>query len=58
MKLNNWTLDSLINYLKRIESAPDKLDCYFVPRVRGEIFIENGEPKCSVDKTGSARYNQ
>ena len=50
MKFSNWTLDSLIEYLKAMKSAPaDRLDCHCVPRVRGEIFVENGERKDGTD---------
>ena len=46
MKFSNWTLDSLIKYLQAMKSAPtDRLDPHCVPRVRGEIFVENGERK-------------
>lgn len=46
MKFSNWTLDDLIEYLKSMKSAPlDRLDYTCVPRVRGEIFVENGERK-------------
>lgn len=46
MKFSNWTLDDLIKYLTAMKSAPsDRLDYTCVPRVRGEIFVENGEPK-------------
>lgn len=44
MKFTNWTLDALIEYLIRSKSAPeDRLDPHCVPRVHGEIHIENGE---------------
>lgn len=44
MKFSNWTLDDLIRYLIAMKSAPsDRLDYDYVPRVRGEIFVENGE---------------
>jgi len=44
MKFSNWTLDSLIEYLKFIKSAPaDRLDYHCVPMVSGEIFVVNGE---------------
>ena len=44
MKFSNWTLDSLIEYLKLIKSAPaDRLDYHCVPMVSGEIFVVNGE---------------
>lgn len=46
MRFRNWTLDELIEYLKDMKSAPaDRLDYHCVPRVRGEIFVENGERK-------------
>lgn len=49
MKFSNWTLDSLIEYLKFIKSAPaDRLDYYCVPMVSGEIFVVNGE---RIDET-------
>ncbi len=50
MKFSNWTLDSLIEYLTTMKSAPtDRLDYHCVPRVRGEIFVENGERKDGKD---------
>lgn len=46
MKFNNWTIDNLIAYLEAMKHAPaDRLDFSRVPRVRGEIRIENGEWK-------------
>ena len=49
MKFKNWKLEDLIDYLKRIKSSPDRLDCHCVARVSGEIFVKNGEPKSSID---------
>ena len=44
MEFKNWKIDDLINYLQQMKHAPlDRLDYNCVPRVRGEIFIENGE---------------
>lgn len=44
MKINNWTLDEVINYLNILKFAPkDRLDHRYTPRVNGEIFVENGE---------------
>jgi len=46
MRFSNWTLDALIEYLISMKSAPsERLDCHCVTRVRGEIFVENGERK-------------
>ena len=46
MRFRNWTLDELIEYLKAMKSDPaDRLDYHCVPRVRGKIFVENGERK-------------
>lgn len=50
MKFSNWTLDSLIEYLQAMKHAPaDRLDYRCVARVRGEIFVENGERKDGTD---------
>ena len=50
MKFKDWTIDSLIEYLKEAKHAPeDVLDCHCVARVSGEIFIRNGESKCGAD---------
>lgn len=50
MKFSNWTLDGLIEYLQSMKHAPpDRLDYRCVARVRGEIFVENGERKDGTD---------
>lgn len=57
MKFRNFALDDLIAYLNAMKSAPsDRLDHSCVPRVRGEIFVENGERRTdgSVHSEGSA----
>ena len=46
LKFVNWKIEDVIEYLERMKSAPrDRLDYHCVPRVRGEIIIENGELK-------------
>lgn len=44
MKFKNWTIDSLINYLKEMKLSPD-FDWRYVTRVSGEIELYNAEPK-------------
>ena len=54
MKFNNWKLDDLIQYLTAMKSAPsDRLDYRCVPRVWGEIFVENGERINKEEKSNS-----
>ena len=49
MKFVNWKIDDLIEYLDRMESAPkDRLDYHCVPRVSGNITVQNGEPANNI----------
>lgn len=51
MKFNNWTIDELIDYLKRMKSAPSyRLNPDCVPRCSGEFDIVNGERKDGKEK--------
>lgn len=51
MKINNWTVDKLIDYLKLLKTS-DLFDYHCVPRCFGELHFFNGEDK----KTGEFLY--
>ena len=44
MKIKNWTIDGLIEYLQMLKSS-SMFDCHKVTRVRGELHLFNGESK-------------
>lgn len=50
MKFNNWTLDALIEYLKSLKYAPERLDYNCVTRCSGEISVFNGERKDGAEE--------
>ena len=51
MKFNDWTLESLIEHLKSLQSASsERLDYQCVTRCSGEISVYNGERKDGSDE--------
>ena len=48
MKFTSWTIEELISWLQRMKTSPD-FDYHRVQRVRGEIIIENGELRRTIN---------